>query len=773
MGATRREVISGAHWGLFYAQVEDNRVVGVRPFERDPHPSPLIEATPDMVHSPLRITQPMVRRGYLRGRRGSDTSRRGADPFVPVSWEEALQMIHQDLGSLFQERGNESLFAGSYGWGSAGRFQVAQKQLHRFLNLVGGFVSHKGNYSAGAATYLVPHIIGDPWIIFAPTAWPSMEQHCELFVAFGGVPPKNMQADQGGIGAHESQDWLSRLHTAGVRFVNIGPMADDVGAELNAEWHPCRPNTDTAIMLALCHTLYVEELWDRAFIQRYTTGFDPFLAYLLGQTDGEAKDADWAASISELPPDEIRALARRMAASRTMLNVSLSIQRADHGEQPYWAAVALAAMLGQIGLPGGGFGFGYGASAGVGLPRTPVPAPSLPIGENPVRTFIPVARISDALLNPGASYAFNGQDYVYPDIRAIWWAGGNPFHHHQDLNKLLRGWQHAETVIVNEPWWTPIARHADIVLPVTTTLERDDIGSANFATDRYLFAMQQAIPPQHLSRNEYDIFRDLAGLFGVEEAFSEGRDADQWLRHLYDQSRSAGSRMGIDLPEFDVLWERGVHEVPAPQEALVALADFRADPTANPLRTPSGKLEIFSATIDSFGYDDCPGHPVWREPAEWLGSPLAREYPLHLITNQPRGRLHSQFDPGRVSTADKVAGREPVWMNPEDAAQRGLQAGEVVRVYNARGACLAGLVVTDLIREGVVQIATGAWYDPATPGEIGSLDKHGNPNVLTLDKGTSKLTQSPISQTTLVEVARFDGQLPPVTAFEPPKIVAP
>jgi biotin/methionine sulfoxide reductase len=199
------------------------------------------------------------------------------------------------------------------------------------------------------------------------------------------------------------------------------------------------------------------------------------------------------------------------------------------------------------------------------------------------------------------------------------------------------------------------------------------------------------------------------------------------------------------------------------------LAGFRADPDAHRLGTPSGRIELYSETIAGFGYADCPPHPAWLEPAEWLGSPLAVQYPLHLVTNQPRTRLHSQLDMGRVSQASKIAGREPVWMHPADAAARGLSEGEVVRVQSPRGACLAGLHVTDLIRPGVVQIATGAWYDPAEPGNPDSLCKHGNPNALTLDIGSSALAQAPISQTTLVELTRCDDP-PPVTAFELPPI---
>ena len=458
-----------------------------------------------------------------------------------------------------------------------------------------------------------------------------------------------------------------------------------------------------------------------------------------------------------------------MAASRTMISVSWSIQRGDHGEQPYWMAIALAATLGQVGLPGGGFGFGYGSSNGVGSPRNSVPPPALPVGRNPVATFIPVARVTDMLLNPGAPFDFNGQSLAYPDVHLIYWCGGNPFHKQQDINRLLRAWRKPETVIVHEPWWTAAARRADIVLPCATTLERNDIGASG--SDRFWFVMQQAIPPVGESRTEYDIYSALADRLGFEDAFTEGRSEQEWLRHIYEAAREQLSGRDLELAGFDEFWRMGQLEFPTPETPRVLFSAFRADQGANPLKTPSGKIELFSDTIDSFGYDDCPGHPVWLEPTEWLGSEKSKAYPLHLVSNQPRARLHSQLDFGPVSRGSKIAGREPVWINSKDAASRGISAGEVVRVYNDRGACLAGALVTDSIRSGVVQISTGAWYDPVDPGEIGSLEKHGNANVLTLDKGTSRLAQSCSAQTALVEVERFDAVPPEITAFSPPTVV--
>jgi biotin/methionine sulfoxide reductase len=198
--------------------------------------------------------------------------------------------------------------------------------------------------------------------------------------------------------------------------------------------------------------------------------------------------------------------------------------------------------------------------------------------------------------------------------------------------------------------------------------------------------------------------------------------------------------------------------------------DFRSYPASYPLRTPSGRIEIFSEKIASFGYDDCPGHPVWLEPREWLGASKAADFPLHLISNQPSTRLHGQMDISGLSRATKLHGREPVWIHPDDAAAREITDGDVVRLFNERGACLAGAIVSLDVRAGVVRMQTGAWYDPLEPGKLGSLDRHGNPNVLTQDRGTSKLGQGPIAESVLVEIERWNGELPEITVGDKPNI---
>jgi biotin/methionine sulfoxide reductase len=764
----RTLVHTGSHWGLYDAEVENGRVVGVKAFAKDPRPSRIIDAMPSAVHAACRIDRPMVRRGWLEHGVKSDRAGRGVEPFVPVTWDEALDLVAAELTRVRDAHGNEAIFASS-GWASAGAFHNAGAQLFRFLNGFGGFVGQVTNYSFGAASVIVPHVVGtmEP-VAGGITSWPTIAENTRLMVLFGGMAPKNTQVSMGGIGRHADTDWLAQVREAGVSFVNISPLRDDAAELLGAQWLPLRPNTDTALMLGLAHTLIAEDRHDRAFLHTYTVGFERLRTYVMGESDGRPKDAVWASEITQVPAQTIRELARRMAAGRTIIAASWSVQRADHGEQPYWMAIALAAMLGQIGLPGGGFGFGYCAAGGVGSPQRSAPRPQLPTGANSVKAYIPVARFADMLLNPGGGLDFNGHRLTYPDTHLVYWCGGNPFHKTQDLNRLLRAWQKPDSVIVHESWWTPAARRADIVLPCATTLERNDIDAT--PRDRYYFAMQQAIAPVGESKAEYEIYSALAKRLGFQPKFTEGRTEMEWLRHLYETARQQAAQRDIGLPPFEAFWEAGHVELPVPSDPPVLFEAYRTDPQAHPLKTPSGRIELFSEKIAAFGYDDCPGHPVWLEPAEWLGSEGAKIHPLHLLSNQPRSRLHSQLDCGEVSRQAKVAQREPVWLNTEDATARGIASGDVVRIYNNRGACLAGAVVTDAIRPGVVQLATGAWFDPLDPAEIGSLDRHGNPNVLTLDKGTSKLAQCSIAQTALVEVERFVGEAPPVTAFSAPAI---
>jgi biotin/methionine sulfoxide reductase len=769
MNDSIRLVPNHSHWGAFLAEVKDGRFVGVRPFARDPDPSPLIEAMPAAVYSPTRIAQPMVREGYLAHGPGSSAGR-GREPFVPVPWDRALDLVAGELDRVRRSDGPGAIMGGSQGWGSAGIFHDARAQVRRFLAACGGFVDQASNYSFGAALTFLPHVLGSAQAVSGPlTSWSSIARHTRLLVLLGGANPKNLQVTKGGCGEHSADGWMAALARAGVEVIKISPIRDDGPQSAAARWIPIRPNTDTALLLGLVHTLVAEARHDEAFLARHCVGFGQVLPYLMGETDGQPKDARWAGAITGIPAETILALARRMVETRTMLSASWSIQRADHGEQPYWAMILLAAAIGQIGLPGGGFGFGYGSTGGIAEPPLSFGPPAMEVLANPLNRAIPGARIADCLLDPGGTYDYNGKTGTYPDIRLVYWAGGNPFHHHQDLNRLRRAWQRPQTIIVHDPWWTATARHADIVLPATTTLERNDIGAA--LRDRYVLSMQQAIAPVGQARSDFAILTDLARRLGCEAAYTQGRDEMAWLRHLYDRWRERARTNQAAIPDFDSFRQAGFFEIPPRADEYVLLSAFRADPQAHRLATPSGRIELYSERIAGFGYDDCPPHPTWLEPREWLGAAAAVSFPLHLVSSQPRYRLHSQMDDGPVSQKGKVAGREAVAINPQDAAARGIVEGDVVRLFNSRGACLAGATITDSVCPGVLRLSCGAWYDPQD-GKADALCAHGNPNVLTRDQGTSKLGQGPSSASVLVEIERCSEPVPPVRAFVVPMMAA-
>lgn len=769
---------TAAHWGAFGARSDGKRILEVRPFHSDRNPSALLGSVIGAVHSDARIQQPCVRKGWLEGRERSDRTARGRDEFVPVGWDTALDLVAGELARVRATHSSSAVFNGSCGWASAGCFHHARNQLARFLNTGGGYTRHVTNFSFGAGMVILKRVLGTEQPLWGPsTSWKSIAEHTQLMVCFGGMPMKNVQVEAGGCAEHATPQWMHEMKRKGVRFICISPTSADMGGFLDAEWLAIKPGTDTALILALIHTLLVRGLQDTAFLASHSVGFERLARYVNGDDDGTPKSAQWAAPLCGIAAERIEALAVELASQRSFINLSWSLQRADFGEQPYWAAVSLAAALGQIGLPGGGIGFGYGSIARQGLPTGGIPVPRLDTGKNGVDIAIPAAKAADMLLHPGHTIPFDGTRITYPDIRLMYLCGGNPFHHHQHINKLLLGWRRVETVIVQDPWWTASARHADIVLPATTPYERNDIACGSL--DRFLLAMPQLIAPVGQARNDHDIFAELCGRAGTRDAFTEGLDEMQWLRRMYDEHRRAAEAAHGPGPDFDTFWEQGWREFEPRGHDYVLFDAFRRDPTAAPLATPSGKIEIWSDAIARLGLANCRGHAAWFAPHD---APAPRgdmhtqgdiSYPLHLISNQPASRLHSQLDCGSASGASKIAGREPIAINRADAAGRGIAQGDVVRVFNERGACLAGADLRDDLREGVAILATGAWYDPLLPGVIGSLDVHGNPNVLTDDRGSSDLAQGSSAQSTFVQIERWRAELPPVAVRRPPSMNTP
>ncbi|MEE6015217.1 biotin sulfoxide reductase [Escherichia coli] len=742
--SSRYSVLTAAHWGPMLVETDGETVFSSRGALATGMENSLQSAVRDQVHSNTRVRFPMVRKGFLASPENPQGIR-GQDEFVRVSWDEALDLIHQQHKRIREAYGPASIFAGSYGWRSNGVLHKASTLLQRYMALAGGYTGHLGDYSTGAAQAIMPYVVGGSEVYQQQTSWPLVLEHSDVVVLWSANPLNTLKiawnaSDEQGL------SYFSALRDSGKKLICIDPMrsetVDFFGDKM--EWVAPHMGTDVALMLGIAHTL-VENGWhDEAFLARCTTGYAVFASYLLGESDGIAKTAEWAAEICGVGAAKIRELAAIFHQNTTMLMAGWGMQRQQFGEQKHWMIVTLAAMLGQIGTPGGGFGLSYHfANGGNPTRRSAVLSSmqgSLPGGCDAVDK-IPVARIVEALENPGGAYQHNGMDRHFPDIRFIWWAGGANFTHHQDTNRLIRAWQKPELVVISECFWTAAAKHADIVLPATTSFER----------------------------NDFDVFAELSERWekGGYARFTEGKSELQWLETFYNVARQRGASQQVELPPFAEFWQANqLIEMPEnpDSERFIRFADFCRDPQAHPLKTASGKIEIFSQRIADYAYPDCPGHPMWLEPDEWQGN--AEPEQLQVLSAHPAHRLHSQLNYSSLRELYAVANREPVTIHSDDAQARGITEGDMVRVWNSRGQILAGAVISEGIKPGVICIHEGAWPDLDLTAD--GICKNGAVNVLTKDLPSSRLGNGCAGNTALAWLEKYNGPELTLTAFEPP-----
>ncbi|HGH5981130.1 TPA: molybdopterin guanine dinucleotide-containing S/N-oxide reductase [Kluyvera georgiana] len=765
-------VLTAAHWGPMLVGTDGEQVLSSRGALQTSFTNSLQSVVRDQVHSKTRVRYPMVRKGFLASP-DSPQGTRGQDEFVRVSWDDALTLIDRQHRRIRETYGPVSIFAGSYGWRSNGVLHKAATLLQRYMSLAGGYTGHLGDYSTGAAQAIMPHVVGGNEVYQQQTSWPMVLEHTDVVVLWSANPLNTLKiawnaSDEQGL------PYFEQLRQSGKRLICIDPMrsetVDFFGESM--EWIAPHMGTDVALMLGIAHTLLINNWHDSDFLSRYTVGFPTFAQYLLGESDGEAKTAEWAATICGVHADKIRELAELFHKNTTMLMSGWGMQRQQYGEQKHWMLVTLAAMLGQIGTPGGGFGLSYHfANGGNPTRRAAVLASmqgTVPGGVDTVDK-IPVARIVEALENPGAPYQHNGMDRHFPDIRFVWWAGGANFTHHQDTNRLIRAWQKPELVVISECNWTAAARHADIVLPATTSFERNDLTMTGDYSNQHLVPMKQVVPPRDEARDDFTVFADLSERWeqGGRARFTEGKSELEWLETFYRIAAQRGASQQVTLPPFERFWQDNVLiEMPESEQNadFVRFAAFRADPQANPLKTPSGKIEIYSERIASFQYADCPPHPMWLAPDEWHGN--AQPGQLQLLSAHPAHRLHSQLNHTSLRERYAVAGREPITLHPQDAKMRQIADGDLVRVWNHRGQVLAGAVVSDGIKPGVMCLHEGAWPDFAT--ENGGICKNGAVNVLTKDIPSSRLGNGCAGNTALAWVEKYDGSALTLTAFDPP-----
>ncbi len=641
------------------------------------------------LYAPDRLTSPLLRTGP-----------RGLGQFRRIPWPEALDRVADALAGIVARCGHEALLPLGGSGSCRGALHNTGSLLKRFLRLFGGHTGTFGNYSSAAVSFTAPFVFGELW---ERGMDPGTLQDSRMIVLWGA---NIVECRMGG-------EWLERVREArarGVEVVVIDPRHTSTASQVSTWWIPVRPGTDSALMLAVLHVLMAEGLDDPAFAHRYSRGYDQLARYVLGQADGLPKTPRWAETLCGTPSEVIVDFARRYGRAKpAALLPGLSFQRTWGGEEAVRLGIALQVATGNLGVPGGSSG-----AWPVGL----LPKPrlgSIPVPPNPVEKTFAVYRWPDAVLQGVAG--------GYPsDIRAIYNVGGNFLNQGSDVRKNIRAFERVEFSVCHDYFLTPTARHCDIVLPTTTFLEREDIV---FPDGNYLLYSGQAVQPLAEAWNDYDIFCALAERLGCGPAFSEGRTAADWLRAFLADS---------EVADVEAFTRTGIYW--GADQRRIGLAAFVADPQAHPLNTPSGLVELYSEAYAKTGFPPLPEPRIL---------PTQEAYPLRLVTPKSRYRVHSQN-----SNIPWFVEREPqaLWINPHDAALRGIGDGQQVRISSAQGNVRIPARVTEEIMPGVVCLLQGMWPAFAPDG----ADSAGSANVLTSTDPTCP-SQGSRTHSVLVQVA--------------------
>lgn len=503
------QLISHAtHFGPLEAVVRNGKMVDVKPHPAVNQMRPMLSSMADYVNSPNRIKNPCVRKSYLEGRR--EVELRGAEPFVEVSWDTALDMVAEKLKETKDRYGNESIFRTSFaGWATSGIINRPNTLQGRFLGLLGGFTDTVGDYSAGASMRILPYVMGPMGAYGRQTSYDVMLKSTKTIILWGIDPMKSFLVEYG-VPIFQKSDWFKDLKKAGVKFISIDPVYTDSARELGAEWIKIKPSTDITMIFAMCEYLYSSGKYNKKFIDKYTVGFENFKEYFTGKTDGVRKTPEWAESICGVPKEDIVRIAELLLYDDTLITSMFGPQRQQHGEQFHWSLLALACMAGNIGTPGGGLNIGgnWTSLSGVNVPKR------IPQGRNPARAVIPASRVGDMLMNPGRTIDYNGSKLTYPKVNLIHCSGANPMTHHQNTNYFIKGMQNVDTIITQEIMWTPTARLSDIVLPVNTQFERHDLGMSYEYGVSHIWALKKVVEPSQNSMCDYWVFSELAKRLG-------------------------------------------------------------------------------------------------------------------------------------------------------------------------------------------------------------------------------------------------------------------
>jgi anaerobic dimethyl sulfoxide reductase subunit A len=658
---------------------------------------------PDTLHRPRLIP---CARGRSQGRARTARDRllhplrrvgpKGSGQFQRISWEEALDEIAGQLRDLKARYGTEAVFCATGPGSMGGRGFSGGDAALRFFSHWGRVTENTYKMSCGCSATAAQWMLGG-----APQASDRATLCDSRLILLWGMNPAETHM------THNTAHFVAQARDRGARVVLIDPRYSDSGI-LADQWIPIRPGTDAALAAAMAYVMEAEGLVDRAFMASHTTGYEPYRGYLLGGEDSLSKTPDWAEGKTGIPADTIHQLARDYGSIKPAALLSgWAPQRTLYGEQIARAWIALACLSGNVGVRGGGV-------PSVGLRWSSLPLGRLPNGPHTPARSVPAGSWAKEILG----------DRLDPPIAMAYVVGSNLINRSTDTRASARALAQVEHVVVQDPFMTPTARCADIVLPICTELERSDLVTS-WGHDLHLFYSQQAVAPAGEARTDYWVFAQLAERLGFGDAYTEGKTEEQWLTEFLN----AGSLDVESLQREGIMRQDG--------ELRVALADFRADPVAHPLRTPSGLIELSSPQAEEVGL---PVHPGYVEIA---GEGDA--YPLQLVT--PHSKLRSNSCLHAVPWLQHVD-EHAVWMHPRDAMARGITDGDPVEVYSERGAIRLPAKVTERIMPGVLCVYQGTWYRPGPDG----VDEGGCANVLTEQRETP--TGGYTTHTTWVEVRR-------------------